>query len=973
MRPARVSLIVAFLLAAGRVKADAGAGVEHFEHAVRPLLVEHCIQCHGPAKQKGGLRLDSRAALLAGGDTGPALVPGKPGDSLLVNVVRYHDDLKMPPKGKLPDAAADALAKWVTDGAPWPDSGPATAGKSVGEIDWAARERHWSLLPIRVTPPPVVTRPDWAWTPIDAFILAKLEQSGLSPAPDAETAARLRRLSQTLTGLPPAPDAIEKFGASFDRETWRRQIEVHLASPGYGERWGRHWLDLVRFAETYGHEFDVDIPDAWRYRDYVIRAMREDVPYDRLVREHVAGDLLPDPRRRADGSNESIVGTGFWFLHEAKHSPVDVTLDGDERLDNQIDVFGKAFLGMTLACARCHDHKFDAIRAADYYALSGILQSSRFQRATLNPQSQWEPAVRAAAEARRVLPPPALSQLSANAGDPWAARLFDARTDPAKLAAVRADMRRVAGLWAEWRARSPLVANFREHDFAGWNASGPALGDGPTRVPEWRLAPGGALSAVDRGWAHSGRNAPRLTGQLRSPTFAVEKPFLVHEVAGDGSTVNLVIDNFQLIREPIYGPLTFGLDNAERPRWVAQSVAMWRGTRGYSEYLDDGPGWFAVREVRQSDTPPPAVPEPHAALFDTDPAALAPCPAPSAPREWLAADAAVPNATRALAMLDGTPENDRVHVRGSHKSLGAEVPRRGVQCLDGPAGIAGPGTGRLELARRLTRPDHPLTARVIVNRVWHHHFGTGLVPTTDDFGVQGQLPSHPELLDWLADWFVREGWSLKKLHRLILSSHVYHTSSSADTDALRVDPTNRLLARMPVRRLEAESIRDALLALSGRLQADDPGGPGVPPHLTEDMIGRGRPSRSGPLDGDGRRSVYLTVRRNFPHPMLAAFDLPTPFTAIGRRTVSNVPAQALTMLNNPFVAQQSELWANRVCREVPDPAARVARMYRDAYGRPPTDAEAAAARAFVAEGGGEAAWSDLAHVLVNVKEFLYVP
>ena len=384
-------LAASFLVATSSGWADESsatpAQLEYFERHVRPILVEKCQSCHGVEKQKGGLRLDSRTALLAGGDTGPAIEPGDPESSILVDAIRYgRDSYQMPPSGKLPEGTIARIAEWVAAGAAWPNEPDiAATGAAPPAFDLAERAEHWAYQPLQVADPPAVQNESWPRQTIDRFVLARLEANDLHPAAEVERDAWLRRVTFDLTGLPPTREELQHFLADDSTEAFERIVERLLASPHYGERWGRHWLDLVRYAETLGHEFDYELFNAWRYRDYVIRAFNADVPYDQFLLEHVAGDLLDQPRRNpATGENESILGTGFFWLCEGKHSPVDLRQTEAERVENQIDVFGKTFLGLTIACARCHDHKFDAITTKDYYALAGYLKSSRYQQAFLD-------------------------------------------------------------------------------------------------------------------------------------------------------------------------------------------------------------------------------------------------------------------------------------------------------------------------------------------------------------------------------------------------------------------------------------------------------------------------------------------------------------------------------------------------------------------------------------------------------------
>ncbi len=951
-------------------RGDDPAAAEFFESKVRPLLVNRCQSCHGDGRAKGGLRLGSRAEAMAGGSTGPAVVPGKPDDSLLVAAINYGDDLQMPPKSKLPAAEIATLTRWVEQGAHWPTgpgSSSASSSKTARPFDLRERSRHWSLRPVRDPAPPEVKDGAWPITAVDRFVLARLEAKGLRPAAEADRRTLIRRVTFDLIGLPPTPAEVEAFASDPAADAYEKVVERLLASPHHGERWARHWLDLVRFAETSGHEFDYEIPAAYRYRDYAIRAFNADLPYDKFVVEHVAGDLLPEPRRNpVDGANESVLATGFFRLHEGVHSPVDLRDDGAAKVDNQIDVLGKAFLGLTIACARCHDHKFDAITTKDYYALAGFLASSRHQLAFLDPPARI------------------------------AAKVGELDKIRGEIAAALAGPTTGA---AENPAPAPSAAGPDEifEDFSGptydrWFAAGDAFGVGPTRPGSWRVG-GGKVEALPAGVAHSGATSDRLRGVLRSRSFTLARPYVHVLASGRGGRINLVVDGFEKIRSPIYGDLVHDVNSGDAWRWITIDAAAWAGHPAYLE-LDDGAtvdftgntgvirpggGSLAVDEIRLSDGPtPPAVPAPARAAEPDDAGlrAIAPLLA-----RFAAIEAEIPEPALGQALVDGSAVDVRVHIRGNTRTLGEVVPRRFLEVLAGASAAATPeGSGRLGLARRLVEPSNPLTARVMVNRLWHHHFGRGIVASVDDFGAMGREPTHPELLDYLASRFVASGWSIKAMHRLMVHSRAYRMSSRLDPEADRLDPSNELWHRADVRRLEAEAIRDAILAVSGRL---DPTlfGPSVPPHLTPFMEGRGRPGKSGPLDGDGRRSLYINVRRNFLTPMLLAFDFPSPSSTMGRRNVSNVPAQALTLMNDPFVLGQARVWAARV-RPDPEapPASTVEAMCREAFGRPPGVDERSAALAFLDEQArsyGRAddprAWADLAHVLFNVKEFDAIP
>ncbi|HEY8505003.1 MAG TPA: DUF1549 domain-containing protein, partial [Gemmataceae bacterium] len=639
LSPAALAGLLACLLlpAAARAESPAAdpAGAEFFEKKIRPLLAENCHTCHGPAKQRGGLRLDRKAFLTRGGDSGPPVTPGEPDRSLLIDAVRYEGAIRMPPKGKLTDGQIADLVAWVKRGAPWPDDGVVAAVPQPGEaFDLKARARHWSFRPIRPAAVPAVRDRSWPLQPLDRFILAKVEANGLRPAADCDRRTWLRRVTFDLTGLPPTPEEIHAFLADDSPGAYEKVVERLLASPAYGERWGRHWLDLVRFAETSGHEFDGDMPDAYRYRDYVIRALNADVPYDRFVIEHVAGDLLPSPPRPSpargegvvwmrrdpvEGWNESVIATGFWSLGESVHSPVDVRGDEADRIDNQIDVFSKAFLGLTVSCARCHDHKFDAVSQRDYYALCGYLQSSRFQRAFIDDPKPTDEllremtAVRAKAEAwarQR-----ALDRLAAVANEVRPPAIDPALALPPEQARRRWEGQ--ARARAEWDARARVFEDFGRPGYEGWFVTGHAFGDGPTAGPEAVLSADPARPVARLllpGVAHSGRAAHRLQGVLRSRTFPIEKNFILYRVAGKGTQVRLIIDGYQQIRDPIYGGLEFAVNHGDEFRWHAQDVAMWKGHRAYVELLDNGDGYLAADAIVFADTPSPPPERPNALL-----------------------------------------------------------------------------------------------------------------------------------------------------------------------------------------------------------------------------------------------------------------------------------------------------------------------------------------------------------------------
>ncbi len=784
-----------------------------FEAEIRPVLTTQCAKCHGEAKQKGGLRVDSRDALMAGGDSGPALVPGKPDESLIVAALR-HEGPEMPPDGKLDDRTVDAFTRWVEHGAAWPGSGTAPAGPRSKLTD--EDRAWWSFQPTRRVEPPSAGA-DWARNPIDAFVYDRLAREGLAPAPEADRRTLIRRLTFDLTGLPPTPEVVEAFAADPDPNVYERLVDRLLARPSYGQRMARDWLDLVRYAESDGYRQDAYRPDAWRYRDWVVDAINRDLPYDRFLAEQIAADEIAP----ADPSAQAALG--FLRLGAYEFNQRDAVAQRAAILNDLTDVLGDAVLGLGLACARCHDHKFDPILQADYY---------RFQ-AFFTPLANREVP----------LPDP-------DAPPAWAGL----------------DERRAA-----WEvATTATRAAIEEMDGPKRSA---AERDAIAKFP----APIQAILAK----ADADRTpAERLLGELAYRQVAYEFDHLDAKFQGDAKKQReaLVAD---LKR---FDPL--------KPPTVATAPS-------------------ATDVGRES--PPTLIPGDRRAR---------------------------PIAPGFLTLLDP-----------------ADAP------IEPPTRIATTGR-RSALARWLADPANPLVARVMVNRLWQHHFGRGIVATPSDFGRLGEMPSHPELLDWLATEAVARGWSVKAMHRLIVTSATYRqasgllareSSASAEAaDPVTIDPEGRLLWRQSPRRLEAEALRDAMLAVSGELRPTF-GGPPVEPK-------------------DPRRSIDTKVRRNSRDPLLGAFDAPDGALSVARRDETTTPTQALLLINGPWALARSQTFAARLEREAPgDRARQVDRAYRLAFGRPPTDSERADALGFLSEHADPpATLGDFAHVLLNANEFLYL-
>jgi len=1077
--------------------------IEFFENKIRPLLVDNCYACHSEETiASGGLKLDTKEGVLKGGGRGMAVVPGSPDSSLILRAASYEDpDIKMPPTGKLSDEEIADLRRWIEIAVPDPRT-EKTLRLEPKEGLIEAR-KFWAFQPVQSPNLPGTTRAEWPQTFIDHFVLAKLEAKGLSPSAPADRRTWLRRVSFDLTGLPPTLQEIDHFLADDSPQARQTVVERLLASPHYGEKWARHWLDLVRFGETKGHEFDPDVPDAWRYRDYLIRAFNQDLAYDQFVREHIAGDLLPRQRLAPDGTHwDTPLATGFYALGEERNAADDVGQVRADRIDNQIDVYGKTFLGLTIGCARCHDHKFDPISTKDYYALAGVMHStqvvqqsldsparvrrmeniseemvevngqvaSMMRTARLERKHEIEAYLLAAAaiiaaedSPRRGsdAPKPSSFGLDSSTVLRWVEVLKRAENEPdnvfyplAHLAkplprnqqgttfAERvAQMRGVLKGWAakadpshpENSERGDLVfADFEGQDYGDWRALGPAFGEAPSRYH----APNLPLSGYQgNGLANSfAGGSDEWVGTLTSQSFAMEKPYLHVRIAGSERRTNRVAHGqlfFALVTSGRFRPVT--ADGTGALHWKTINVKRTPGQVSYIEIVDRArDAHIVVDKIVFSDSqePPPLASAPNprvvemmasedinsleelaAGYQDLLVDVLANPPSDEAGK-WLAGAVSpdgkledptllvgeskrsaleklqneraelgdsIPASAFGILNADDTPRNARLHIRGSHTELGEEVPRRFLTVLSNGSPPFSKGSGRLELAELTADRHNPMTARVMVNRVWKHYFGKGIVATVDNFGNTGRRPTHPKLLDALAWSFMQSGWSIKDLQRSIALSSTYAMSSEIDPHAAKVDGDNTLLHHMPVRRLEAEAVRDSILAVTGTLDGTLYG-PSVTPFISPYQDGRGKP-QSGPLDGDRRRSIYVKVQRNFINPFFLAFDYPTPVLTRGRRTVSTVPSQALILMNNAFVTRQAEKWADRTIAAHPGWNERIESMFLGAFGRPAEASDLADATAFLqqqltayASDGRDdyRAWADLAHVLINSKEFIFI-
>jgi hypothetical protein len=1297
--PLTLPLLTAAGLHAAALKPE---DVEFFETRIRPALVAECYECHDAKKQKGELRLDHREGLLKGGDEGPSIVPGDPARSLLIQSITHeHEDLKMPKKRpKLDARIIEDFKEWVRRGAPDPrDRAPTDSVTPTWKDLLSVRRNWWSFQPVRAVPPPEGE----AASPIDRFIDARIAAAGITPSGRADKATLIRRASYAVTGLPPTPSEIAAFEADASPEAFTKVVDRLLASSRYGEHFARHWMDLVRYADTHGSEGDPAIPQSWRYRDYLIRAFNADVPYDRFVREHVAGDLLPAPRTNPEeGLNESAIGTAHFRMVEHGYQPVDTVDEQVRNVDNQIDVISKAFLGLTVSCSRCHDHKFDAISQADFYAFYGILASSRpgqviiesaerlnagrERLSTLKSAIREELAVRWRTQARNL--PGALEQVQRTSAalqplkaelaelesrisaasfrhrlrtkgdtgptpDHWwtfekdgrdllggldakpaggavfqdgrlvlkgdgafaqtesvtapfttktleawvslgtldqrgggvvtiesvggavfdsivyaekqrrcwmagsnngvrsrdvggpaetsskeslihvaavygvdgritlyrngapygesyapqgadgTAQVFkegrsrilfgrrhtgggnaflkgeieearayhapltaqqvlrsfqagplrgDSPAAPGEdddLAALRAQAealrkriaekdaghaRLVAGLSNETDPDHPLHAStmlkvglrpkpgksprpmppdidLSTDDADEWIRSGNAFSGG-TAPGDFRIETAGddVVTRILPSGVHSHTLSTRHAGVLMSPRFKVTTDFISVQAMGKGATLRLIPDNYPI--SPGGSRFPKAKVDAAGPTWITLDTAYRKGSYAYLELTlpadstnpdgkDSELGWFGVRQVifhrtRQDGpsgtatvAPTPALPtvnslanalseaahawslnradEAQAALLD---AALRhgilDAGLNGSPRlaelvaQYRKAEREVTIPRRAPGLLEAAGFNQPLYARGDHNRPESAVPRRYLEAFD-PAPFRTAGSGRLELAEKLASTDNPLTARVMVNRLWHHVFGRGLVGTVDNFGRLGELPTHPELLDHLALRFIEQRWSVKALVRELMLTEAFQRDSVPTESARTQDTANDLLSHMRVRRITGETLRDTLILLSGRLR--------------QDMYGPGD-NATAPPGEQVRRSIYLNVRRNTLNPLITTFDGPKPFTTVGRRDSTNVPAQSLTLLNDPFVLEAAKGWIATLPSDGAEPE-RLRTLFVQSLGRPPSAAESAAAARYLADlraaGANEtSAWLDLAQSMLNLKEFIYV-
>tara|TARA_B100001115_G_scaffold184898_1_gene189727 strand:- start:4691 stop:7093 length:2403 start_codon:yes stop_codon:yes gene_type:complete len=799
MKPAH--LVIGLILGIGLTLsgfADS-AKIEFFEKKVRPALAEHCYECHSvqSGKSKGGLLLDTKLGMREGGDIGPAIVPGNPSKSLLVEAIHWgNEDLQMPPKKKLPNEVIKALETWVKMGAPDPRTGQTVV---KDEIDIEEGKKFWAFQPLNESKAEIKNR-GWPRSAIDHLVLAGLEKKGLKPAPDADKTTLARRVFFDLVGLPPSPEQLGDFLENDAPDAFEQVVDRLLASPQFGVRWGRHWLDVARYAESNGMERNVAFPHAWRFRDYVVESFNEDKPFDQFVREQVAGDLLPK-----EPTDERLVATGFLAIGPKSLNNRNAAEFKMDLVDEQIDVTTRAFMGLTVACARCHDHKFDPIPTEDYYSLAGIFKSTH---------ALFGGSGAGVRQTSRLI------ELQDGRKEPVGQKTDYAKLIVAKQAELKSLNKKVAGLKKE------LKGKYRED-------------------PIYKET----ISRIKKTQAAVKKNQAKLANSKKQT-----------------------------------GPLAMG-----------------------------------ARE--------------------------------------------------------GEPGDAKVHIRGNVTTLGKVIPRGFPQVFDfSDLKIDSARSGRLQLADWITDPANPLTPRVLANRVWHHLFGRGIVRTVDNFGQTGERPSNQPLLDHLAVRLLENEWSVKKLIREVVLSRAYRMSSVHDLANARIDPDNALFWKMNQRRLDAESMRDAMLSVSGHLilsPAD-----GSPVQKIDGNIGRDPEQleelRKAQLDN---RSLYLPVARQAIPEVLKTFDFAEPSIIVGRRDVTTVPTQALFLLNSDFVITQARGLAERLSSM--DEDSRIDHAFRLLFARPPSSSEMARTQTFLAdclhnEESAIEAWTTVCQALLASAEFRYL-
>ena len=995
--------------------------MEFFERKIRPVLVEHCYECHNSADTaESDLAVDFRNGLLNGGVSGASVVRGEPNDSLLLRAMRHQDGMKMPKGGpKLSDEIIDDFAKWIADGAVDPRETPPDKEELAQVTSWEnirnQRMKWWSFQPLQFEMP---DENNWSERPIDRFIYQQLVDHGVEPQSRADKFALLRRLSFVLTGLPPSQEMIDRFSTDSSEESYEEIVDELMNSPHFGERWARHWMDLFRYAESHGSEGDPGVPYAFRYRDYLIRALNSDVPYNQMVREHIAGDLLETPRVNDELQiNESAIGVGHFRFVQHGYSPVDPLAEQIQFTDNQIDVVSKAFLGLTISCARCHNHKFDPISQKDYYKFYGIFANSRPALITVDTKQKQNVSKTDLARLKSQIKSELvevwleaanrieeLIDLNAAQTDAlaikWRDTIVNLNADSTdspfhELARLRTkngddftiELKKIK---EEWAARMEQINAFNAQDpVRGWDLSneedyskfvrhGSGLNEKPTSPGDFVIAIDGdsVVENIFVGGAYTNALSNKHNGVIHTPEFPVDYKDIWIKVAGlsdMGPRVRFAMENYPRFIGLLYYQHT---PNSVEPKWFKWDMSYFSGNSMYIETTtghdipveirNNTRSWFGLSEIvclAEGQTPPVEMPNHLAAVSDLNienagafgrlySEALM-----SAIKSWAAnemtdeqalflsffarngllpnstdqlksiqpliakyreIESGIPVPTRSPGVLDRSGVDHALFERGNHKTKGPSVPRGFLEAF-GDRQYETTESGRRELSSDLVTSSASLLARVAVNRMWHHLFGSGLVSTPDNFGKLGRMPSHPQLLDFLAKQFIANDWSQKSMIKSMVLSKTFQQQNSSQHDDIQL--VDSMFGRYPIRRLDAESIRDSILSSAGTLEATVAGG--------------------SVLETSNRRSVYVRVHRNNPDPFLETFNRPDARSTVGNRPTTNVPAQSLTMLNGSFVVEKSRIFAAQVLSnvELQTDKHRIIQMYRRAFSRNPTAEE----------------------------------
>jgi uncharacterized protein DUF1553/uncharacterized protein DUF1549/cytochrome c len=898
--PVRILALAAFLTATPLFAEITKEQTDFFEGKIRPIFSNKCYKCHSAqeGKSKGGLTLDTAEGLLKGGETGPGIVAGDPGKSLLIKAISYTDkELQMPPNkenmGKLADAEIAALTEWVKMGAPDPRKGK--AGKLSG-LTGKARG-NWSYQPVKKPELPAIKNRTWCVTPVDAFILAKLEERNMVPSRDADKETLIRRAYFDLIGIPPSPREVVDFVSDTSPNAFVKIVDRLLASPHYGERWGRYWLDTARYADTIGGEGnarrqDYRYPDAWTYRDYVINAFNDDKPYDQFIMEQLAADKL----RETQTDPMRLAALGFLTVGERFQNQNDV-------IDDRINVVSKGFLAMTVTCARCHDHMFDPIPTKDYYALHGVFAS------TIEPDEK--PIIH--------------------------------KPDPALLAEFQ---KKMAGLEQDnrdiyYRALTSLFTDFEEKAAAYLKAS--VSGE---RTGKGMMAAAGGVK-IDQQYTQALRGRLRPNDPVLGPfkqfaeitdeQFPAKGPALAAQVAANTKINPLVAAAFKNTSPAsledvaaIYGKLFAGIESQMKAFMAASAQATSGPVTGYQpaqlDLIQTPLKVQPAMEIATTEKLRKVINQWPQQLHDRAGFLFAKI------NELELTNPGAP--ARAMVVADAPrPHDSPVFIRGQAGQPGELVPRHFLEALsNGAPQPFKDGSGRYELAKCIASKDNPLTARVMVNRIWMHHFGEGFVRTPDDLGNQAEKPTHPELLDWLSSYFMETGWSIKKMHRLIMLSRAYQESSYDIPAYAQIDPENRLLWRANIRRLDFEAVRDSLLVFGGRLDATVGG---HPVNLTEEPY-------------SFRRSVYGYIDRGNVPELMSHFDFGDPNMPNSKRTATVVPQQALFLMNSPMVIDIARRTVARPeMNNARNEIDRIMMLYRILFQRTPNQDEIKAGREFL--------------------------